>query len=247
MTSPRPRLDLAVSTLAVTAALGALLLSGQGALDWPPLRAPGEWQAWFTTREPAEAFVALVRAGALVLAWYLLAAIAAGVAARLVGARSLIRITDAVSPSSVRAVVRWALGAGLAASTALAATPAVADRPPATAITMTRLPDPKSRLAAPPAIPPVRALTPAAPASPQPVTTWTVRAGQSLWKIARDVESVRRGRVATDREVSAYWRALIDANRDLLADRQNPHLVFPGQVFRLPPPLAPERGDLAHD
>ena len=183
MTSTRPGLGVAVTTLAVTAALGALLLSGQGALEWPPLTAPGEWHEWFTAREPAEAFVALVRLGALVLCWYLLAATAAGVAARLVGARSLVRVTDAVSPSSVRAVVRWALGAGLAASTALAASPAVAARPPATAITMTRLPNPGDPAGAP-AVPP-RTPEPSPAPPPPPVTTWEVRPGQSLWKIAR--------------------------------------------------------------
>src|SRR5207244_2362692 len=120
-----------------------------------------------TTREPAEAFVALLRLGALLSGWYMLAATGAAVVARAVGARSLIRLTDAASPPSVRAVVRWALGAGLAAPTALGSCPAHA-----------------------------------APA----------------------------------RDVSAYWRALGEANRDLLADRSNPHLVFPGQVFRLPPP-----------
>lgn len=235
MTSTRPGLGVAVTTLAVTAALGALLLSGQGALDWPPLSAPGEWHEWFNAREPAEAFVALVRLGALVLCWYLLAATAAGVAARLVGARSLVRVTDAVSPSSVRVVVRWALRAGLAASTALAASPAVAARPPATAITMTRLPERERHAAAPPAVAPIQAPAFVAPAPARPVTTWEVRPGQSLWEIARDVESLRRGRSASDREVSTYWRALIEANRDLLVNRSNPHLVLPGQVFRLPP------------
>ncbi len=239
MTSTRPRLGPAATTLVVTAALGALLLGGQGALDWPPLSAPGEWRGWFTAREPAEAFVALLRLGALLLCWYLLAATAAGVLARLAGTHTLIRVTDAVSPSSVRAIVRWALGAGLAASTALAASPAVAAGPPATAITLTRLPDPERPVAAPPVTPPVRAPAPVAPAPARPVTTWEVRPGQSLWEIARDVESVRRGRDAFDREVSVYWRALIELNRDLLADRSNPHLVFPGQVFRLPPPTRP--------
>ena len=238
--SARPRLSLTVSTLAVTLALGVLLISGQSALELPPLTAPAEWQRWLTTREPAEAFVALIRLGALLSGWYTLAATGAGVVARAVGARSLIRLTDAASPPSVRAVVRWALGAGLAASTALSTSPADATRAPPPAITMTRLSaSPEATPVAVPAstgVPAPRTPAPVPPAPHPVVTTWEVRPGQSLWKIARDIESLRRGRAATDREVSAYWRALVEANRDLLADRSNPHLVFPGQVFRLPPP-----------
>jgi nucleoid-associated protein YgaU len=224
------------------AALGVLLVSGQGALEWPPLTAPVEWHQWFAEREPAEAFVALVRLGALVMCWYLLAATAASVVAGALGDRRLIRLTDAVSIPTVRAAVRWALGTGLIASTALGGSPAIAARPASPAITLTRLPDPANPLPAPtgskgavpsPPSPPSPPSTPSPP--PPPVTTWEVRPGQSLWTIARDVESVRRGRPASDREVSIYWRALIDANRDLLADRANPHLVFRGQVFRLPP------------
>ena len=233
MRNARRPVNLVASTLAVTAALAALLVSGRGALGWPALTAPATWQQWFSEREPAEAFVALVRLGALVLSWYMVATTAAGVAARALGARRLVRVTDAVSLPAVRGLVRWALGTGLAASTALTAPPAIAARPASPTITMTRLPDPASATPAP-----TRAIgtAPALPSSPSssPVT-WVVRPGQSLWTIARDVESVRRGRPASDREVSAYWRTLIDSNRDLLADRRNPHLVFPGQVFRIPP------------
>jgi hypothetical protein len=237
VSNARRRLSRVASTLAVTAALGLLLVSGQGALEWPPLTAPAEWHQWFAEREPAEAFVALVRLGALVLCWYLLAATSAGVVARALGDCRLIRVTDAASIPTVRAAVRWALGTGLAASTALTGSPAIAARPPSPAITMTRLPEPAN--AAPPPTGGTAAV-PAVPAVPSlPVTTWEVRPGQSLWRIARDVESVRRGRPASDREVSAYWQALIDANRDLLAEPRNPSLVFPGQVFRLPPRPSP--------
>lgn len=230
------RFNLAASTLAVLAALGALLLSGQSALTWPPLTTPGEWQQWFAEREPAEAFIALVRLAALVSCWYVLAATGAGVVARTVGARSLVRVTDAVSLPSVRAVVQWVVSAGLTASTALTASPAVAARPASPAITMTRLPDSAPTV---PVDPAAAGVAPSPPPPPPPATMWNVRPGQSLWTIARDVESTRRGRQATDLEVSAYWRALIAANRDLLAESANPHLVFPGQAFRLPPSPGP--------
>ena len=39
---------------------------------------------------------------------------------------------------------------------------------------------------------------------------------------------------ADGREVTTYWRALIEANRDRLVDPSNPDLLYPDQVLRLP-------------
>jgi hypothetical protein len=61
-----------------------------------------------------------------------------------------------------------------------------------------------------------------------------VVAGESLWAIARDVVAVT-GRTPSDAEVHRYWEALIERNRDRLADADNPDLIFPGQRFELPP------------
>jgi hypothetical protein len=224
----QPRFGHAASTLAVTTVLAAVLLNAQGALEWPPTTTA--WHQWLSERGAAETFVAIVRLGALAMCWYVLVATGVGVVARMVSAGPLVRAADAVSLPAVRAIVRWAMGASLTASTALTTSPAVAARPAPPAITMTRLPDAAAPTPSPPVAPPT------VPAPPPPVTTWAVRPGQSLWTIARDVESLRQGREASEREVSAYWRALIDANRDLLTDRRNPHLVFAGQLFRLPPP-----------
>ncbi len=65
---------------------------------------------------------------------------------------------------------------------------------------------------------------------------WTVRPGECFWSIADDVLAQAWGRAPSDAEIVPYWRSLIDANRHLLKDRSNPHLVFPGQVFAVPPP-----------
>ena len=61
-----------------------------------------------------------------------------------------------------------------------------------------------------------------------------VRAGDHLWGIAASEMSARLGRAATDSEIGSYWRALIGANRDRLADRDNPDLILPGQTLVLP-------------
>jgi hypothetical protein len=64
-----------------------------------------------------------------------------------------------------------------------------------------------------------------------------VVAGESLWSIARDALAVG-GRTPSDAEVHRYWAAVIERNRDRLADPDNPDLIFPDQRFELPP--APE-------
>jgi hypothetical protein len=43
------------------------------------------------------------------------------------------------------------------------------------------------------------------------------------------------GRAASDHDVVSYWHALIDRNRDRLRVPGEPDLIFPGQIFELPP------------
>lgn len=75
----------------------------------------------------------------------------------------------------------------------------------------------------------------AAPALPTvDPTVWVVAPGDSLWSIADEVvRDVRPG--ATGREVSAYWRGLVAANRASLVDPENPDLLVPGQRLIVPP------------
>ncbi len=48
------------------------------------------------------------------------------------------------------------------------------------------------------------------------------------------------GRGPTDDEITPYWTDVVELNRPLLPNRDNPDLIFSGQVFRLPdPPPAP--------
>ena len=65
---------------------------------------------------------------------------------------------------------------------------------------------------------------------------WTVEPGQCFWSIAEAVLTEHLGRPPTDPEVVPYWRRLIEANRNELAHRDNPDLVFPGQRFAVPAP-----------
>lgn len=61
-----------------------------------------------------------------------------------------------------------------------------------------------------------------------------VRSGESLWSIAQDTLAEAWEREPTDAEVLAYWHRLIDDNRAMLPDPDNPDLIFPGDRLHLP-------------
>ena len=84
---------------------------------------------------------------------------------------------------------------------------------------------------------------PAAPTAPEIATAtaatgerWTVKPGECFWSIADSVLTNRWGRPATDAEIVPYWQRLIDVNRHELVQRDDPHLILPGQVFAVPAP-----------
>jgi nucleoid-associated protein YgaU len=83
---------------------------------------------------------------------------------------------------------------------------------------------------------PLPDVAPGAPAAPVPADRWTVKPGECFWTIAERVLSDHAGRAPSDAEIVPYWRRLIDANRLELAQRDNPDLIFPGQVFVVPAP-----------
>lgn len=97
---------------------------------------------------------------------------------------------------------------------------------------------PPSRSATPP--PPAVAAVPTPPVGPEPRAAsregeWVVRPGEHFWSIAEAHLTAARGGQPALREIGRYWRALVAANRDRLADPANPDLLFPGQRLRLPP------------
>ncbi|HEX2038150.1 MAG TPA: hypothetical protein VHF47_00295 [Acidimicrobiales bacterium] len=74
------------------------------------------------------------------------------------------------------------------------------------------------------------------PAPPPGGDTWTVERGDHFWSIAERVLTDAWQRPPTDAETDPYWRVLVEANRDRLADRDNPDLLFAGQVLAVPAP-----------
>jgi nucleoid-associated protein YgaU len=72
-------------------------------------------------------------------------------------------------------------------------------------------------------------------------TTWTIAPGDHLWHVATATLRTAWQRTPSNGEIAGYLDRLIDANRDRLAIRDDPDLVFPGQTFTLPaPPPAPD-------
>ena len=223
------------------AGLGGLL-AGLHAVDLPgpDLTAPGTWGDWAAERTAPEAAMAVLRLVGIGLAWYLLAATALGLAARLVGGARSVALADVVAVPLVRRVVQVGLGVGFAGAVVAAAgagrgvpverVPTAADvalaadttLPPVTTTTTTTTPAP-----APPRV--------SAPA-PAAVRTWVLQPGDHLWSVAERVVEEQLGRPASESEVHPYWSTLVERNRQRLPHPQDPDLVYPGLEIELPLP-----------
>jgi nucleoid-associated protein YgaU len=76
---------------------------------------------------------------------------------------------------------------------------------------------------------------PPADTNPPEEPSITVAVGDSFWSIAEQLVQHQLGRRPDDGEVLEPWLALIDANRDRLVEPEDPDLLHPGQILRLPP------------
>jgi hypothetical protein len=105
--------------------------------------------------------------------------------------------------------------------------------PPAAAPAPVPIPPPERTLPTPPPLAPAAELPPAdaAPAA----ELWEVRGGEHFWSIAEQVLAASWRRAPTEAEVARYWAALVEHNRDRLAVRDNPDLIYAGQMLELVP------------
>lgn len=224
---------------------------GSGMLAVPGVEVAA-WRAWAATTDPLVAVMALLRVAALAAGWYLLVATALGVGARAFHAVRLVRFADRISAPIVRRVLQRGMGAMVATAlvTSVPAPEAQAAEPPPVAVlqdgpsTLTmRGVSPEIDRAQPrashDAVPPwQRFLDLNEPRAPERIVedraTHTVRAGESLWRIAEIQLAAVLGREPRDAEVVPYWRDLIERNRDRLIVADDPDLIVPGQEFLLP-------------
>ena len=258
MNRRRGRLTFVLSVVAVAGVVWVLERAGGGQLAPPPLLAPDEWGEWLAGREPVVAALAVVRLVALAAVWYLLVATVLGGLLRLCRAGRLVAVADRLTVPALRrllvATAGVTLAAGVHPTLALAGTsqPGVAVTTSTTAPTSTTTSTTATDTSRSPPTLTMRALAPDSPPPPAatvtgpPVVsarataepTWTVRPGDCFWSIADEVLAKAWGRAPTDAEIVPYWRTLIEANRSALADRENPDLIFPSQVFTVPAPPA---------
>lgn len=232
---------------AVAATVWVLQRAGGGQLAPPPLTDPKQWGRWAAEREPLVAALAVVRLMAVGAVWYLLVATVVGGVLRLFRAGRLVTVADRLTiPALRRLLVATAgvtLAAGVNPTLALAqsgmvvvtttTTSTLGSRPPPTLTMRVLAPEGPAAAVAPSVEGPPVASTAVGGAA-----TWTVRPGECFWSIADDVLARAWGRAPSDAEIVPYWRTLIEANRQLLVDRSNPSLIYPGQVFTVPAPPA---------
>ncbi|MEA2902553.1 MAG: resuscitation-promoting factor RpfA [Actinomycetota bacterium] len=228
----------------IALALYVLSVSGRGELSPPPIGSPGRWPTWLEGREPAAAAFAILRLVAVGGCWYLAATTVVGTILRLLRADVLVAVADRITVAPVRHLLAGSLTltlSGIGPTAALAATQPAPTTTTTTSVTttsvvgapatvtMVRLPPAGAEPEAPP--------NPAEPSSP--ATRYTVVSGDCFWTIADDLLHRTWGRAPTDAEIVPYWLRLIEVNRSELADPGNADLIFPGQVFTVPPLAAP--------
>jgi len=222
---------------------------------------PDRLGATVAETDPLTLVVGVLRLGALSLGAGLIAVTVAGLVSRGLGAARLVARVDRWTPPGLRHLLDGALGIGLAATIGLS-TPASAgpngpSPPGAVAVTaaapsetpapsLRRLPDgpappPDPTTTAPPvqgAAPPPTGPSPTPGPASEPAATRevVVRPGDSFWRLAERHQAERLGRQPTEGEVVACWVDLVARNRHRLLVRDDPDLIFPGQVFQIPCP-----------
>ena len=211
-------------------AAGMVLMRLGSVLPLPHSVHRDEIARWVQQQGAAAATFAIARLAGVVLSAYAATIGVIGALASASRVASLRRLVDRVTLPSLRPLIAPVLAAGL---TLAAAAPAGAQsrgepnpRPP-----VMRVVDTDSSSVDPPVMRVVMS-TPT-PTSVE-LPTHTVAPGDTFWSIAE--HALRSSRAsATDADIVPYWRRLIEANRDRLTARDEPDLIYPGQVFVLPP------------
>ncbi|HUQ62289.1 MAG TPA: hypothetical protein VM121_00865 [Acidimicrobiales bacterium] len=240
--------------------IAGLHIAGESVLRTPGMTASAGWSRWLIRTDPVVTAFALLRLVMLAAAWYTLAVTTATAAAHFGGSGALVAAVDRLTVPALRRLLAMTVSASVATgSFGALVSPAGAQPvdPPAT-VTMHRLGEGEALPTMTPTststttaattsttattaagpVPAAGTAAPSEPASsvPRAAREWRVERGDCFWTIAESVLTASAGRAPSDAEIVPYWRRLIEANRAVLGDRNNPDLIFPGQIFTVPPP-----------
>lgn len=213
-------------TLGASAALVVLTALPLATPPTDPSLAVGWWDDTGT----AQATVALVRVVALVATAYVAML---GAVLMLSALARLPRLARAAVRGLPAGLQRSLAGATIAASTLAPTFAAAADAEPTPApIVLFDIGragvEPVTALA-----PAADVLTPESVETPQPADTWTVQQGDHLWSIAEDtLTEFAKDSSPTERQITRYWRRLIDHNRAVIGADLD--VIYPGTTLVLP-------------
>ena len=230
MTRPRPLIG-PLALVAAGATAGVLLWRLGSTLPLPNGLSGESLTQWASHEGAATVTFAIARIAGLALAVYTTAVGMLGVLAGVSRVASLSRLAFRVTAPALRPLVAPVVVATL---TLAVAVPAGAQgrgepspRPPSMRVVSLPSPSPE---------PPVMRVVATAPAmAPRgEIPTHTVVPGDTFWSIAEGALRAS-GSLTSDAAIIPYWHALIEANRDRLKAPNEPDLIYPGQIFVLPP------------
>lgn len=203
------------------------VLSRAGSLAF--LQTPGVdlagWRRWLMSTPPQDAVASVLRLVAMGCAWWLVAATALSLAARLSRIPSLVRAARWTTPSAIRLLVERAVALSFLATVAGGGAAFAGGAPPVP------IPIPAPLFPAPPSPGPAVQRVPAPGQTPP--QRHTVEKGDNLWSIAAR-HLAGNGAAVAERRVAPYWRDLVQQNRGGLRSG-DPDLIFPGETVSLPP------------
>ena len=219
-----------------------------------------EWSlSWLEDADPENALLVLLRATGLTCCyWVLISTTLYALAHRTGRAPGVIRWTTA---PLIRRLVDRALAASLAISAlAVPTQPLMAAADPEPVIVLEihgdGIPVPHLRMGSGPSPvdatsspaaettgttnpslrqpgPVIATTRPGTRSEPPATSSYLVRPGDNLWRVAATRVQAASRSEATERMVAAYWRQLIDANIASLRSG-DPNLIYPGEILTMP-------------